>query len=32
VLFVDELPKNDRVKVDKKLLVERESRGELRSE
>ncbi|MGE0550968.1 MAG: benzoate-CoA ligase family protein [Kofleriaceae bacterium] len=32
VLFVDELPKNDRGKVDKKLLIERESRGELGGE
>ncbi|MGE0871706.1 MAG: benzoate-CoA ligase family protein [Kofleriaceae bacterium] len=32
VLFVDELPKNDRGKVDKKLLIELESRGELGSE
>jgi benzoate-CoA ligase family protein len=30
VLFVDDLPKNDRGKVDKKLLIEREKRGELR--
>ncbi len=30
VVFVDDLPKNDRGKVDKKLLVERERRGELR--
>jgi acyl-coenzyme A synthetase/AMP-(fatty) acid ligase len=29
VLFVDDLPKNDRGKVDKKLLIEREKRGEL---
>jgi len=29
VVFVDDLPKNDRGKVDKKLLVERERRGEL---
>ena len=29
VVFVDDLPKNDRGKVDKKLLVEREKRGEL---
>ena len=29
VVFLDELPKNDRGKVDKKLLVERERRGEL---
>jgi benzoate-CoA ligase family protein len=32
ILFVDDLPKNDRGKVDKKLLIEREKRGELRSE
>jgi benzoate-CoA ligase family protein len=32
VLFVDDLPKNDRGKVDKKLLIEREKRGELTSE
>ncbi len=32
VLFVDDLPKNDRGKVDKKLLIEREKRGELVSE
>ncbi|HEX5062532.1 MAG TPA: benzoate-CoA ligase family protein [Kofleriaceae bacterium] len=32
VLFVDDLPKNDRGKVDKKLLIEREKRGELASE
>jgi benzoate-CoA ligase family protein len=32
VVFVDDLPKNDRGKVDKKLLVEREKRGELRTE
>ena len=30
IAFVDDLPKNDRGKVDKKLLVEREKRGELR--
>ncbi len=30
VVFVDDLPRNDRGKVDKKLLVERERRGELR--
>jgi benzoate-CoA ligase family protein len=30
VVFVDDLPKNDRGKVDKKLLLEREKRGELR--
>lgn len=30
VVFVDELPKNDRGKVDKKLLMERDRRGELR--
>jgi acyl-coenzyme A synthetase/AMP-(fatty) acid ligase len=30
VVFVDDLPKNDRGKVDKKLLVERDRRGELR--
>ena len=29
VIFVDELPKNDRGKVDKKLLIERDRRGEL---
>jgi benzoate-CoA ligase family protein len=29
VVFVDDLPKNDRGKVDKKLLLEREKRGEL---
>ncbi len=29
VIFVDDLPKNDRGKVDKKLLLEREKRGEL---
>ena len=29
VIFVDELPKNDRGKVDKKLLLERDKRGEL---
>jgi benzoate-CoA ligase family protein len=29
VLFVDDLPKNDRGKVDKKLLIERDKRGEL---
>ena len=29
VVFVDELPKNDRGKVDKKLLIERDKRGEL---
>ena len=29
IAFVDDLPKNDRGKVDKKLLVEREKRGEL---
>ena len=32
VIFVDELPKNDRGKVDKKLLGERDKRGELSSE
>ena len=32
VIFVDDLPKNDRGKVDKKLLGEREKRGELSSE
>jgi acyl-CoA synthetase (AMP-forming)/AMP-acid ligase II len=31
-MFVDDLPKNDRGKVDKKLLIEREKRGELASE
>jgi acyl-coenzyme A synthetase/AMP-(fatty) acid ligase len=30
VVFVDELPKNDRGKVDKKLLMERDRKGELR--
>ena len=30
VVFVDELPKNDRGKVDKKLLIDRDRRGELR--
>ena len=30
-MFVDDLPKNDRGKVDKKLLIEREQRGELDS-
>ena len=29
VVFVDELPKNDRGKVDKKVLIERERKGEL---
>jgi benzoate-CoA ligase family protein len=29
VVFVDDLPKNDRGKVDKKLLIERDKRGEL---
>jgi acyl-coenzyme A synthetase/AMP-(fatty) acid ligase len=29
VVFVDDLPKNDRGKVDKKLLIERDHRGEL---
>jgi acyl-CoA synthetase (AMP-forming)/AMP-acid ligase II len=28
-VFVDDLPKNDRGKVDKKTLIEREKRGEL---
>ena len=32
ILFVDDLPKNDRGKVDKKLLIEREKRGELATE
>jgi benzoate-CoA ligase family protein len=32
VVFVDELPRNDRGKVDKKLLAERERRGELQEE
>jgi len=32
VAFVDELPKNDRGKVDKKMLIEREKRGELHAE
>ena len=32
VAFVDDLPKNDRGKVDKKTLVEREKRGELGGE
>jgi len=31
ILFVDDLPKNDRGKVDKKTLIERERRGELES-
>jgi hypothetical protein len=31
-MFVDDLPKNDRGKVDKKTLIEREKRGELSSE
>jgi len=30
IVFVDELPKNDRGKVDKKLLIERDRQGELR--
>ena len=30
--FVDDLPKNDRGKVDKKTLIEREKRGELGGE
>ena len=29
VVFVDDLPKNDRGKVDKKLLIERDKRREL---
>lgn len=29
VVFVDDLPRNDRGKVDKKLLIERDQRGEL---
>ena len=29
VVFVDDLPKNDRGKVDKKLLIERDKRGDL---
>jgi acyl-CoA synthetase (AMP-forming)/AMP-acid ligase II len=29
VVFVDDLPKNDRGKVDKKLLIERDRRGDL---
>ena len=29
IVFVDDLPKNDRGKVDKKLLIERDRRGEL---
>ncbi|MCX5743292.1 MAG: benzoate-CoA ligase family protein [Proteobacteria bacterium] len=29
IVFVDELPKNDRGKIDKKLLVEQDRRGEL---
>ncbi len=29
IVFVEDLPKNDRGKVDKKLLIERERRGEL---
>jgi acyl-CoA synthetase (AMP-forming)/AMP-acid ligase II len=32
VVFLDDLPKNDRGKVDKKALVEREKRGDLREE
>jgi acyl-coenzyme A synthetase/AMP-(fatty) acid ligase len=32
IVFVDDLPKNDRGKVDKKLLHEREKRGELSSD
>jgi acyl-CoA synthetase (AMP-forming)/AMP-acid ligase II len=32
VVFVDDLPKNDRGKVDKKALAEQEKRGELREE
>jgi acyl-coenzyme A synthetase/AMP-(fatty) acid ligase len=32
VLFVDDLPKNDRGKVDKKTLIERDKRGELSSD
>jgi benzoate-CoA ligase family protein len=32
ILFVDDLPKNDRGKVDKKLLLEREKRGELKAD
>ncbi|MDB4963889.1 MAG: acyl-CoA synthetase [Myxococcales bacterium] len=32
VAFVDDLPKNDRGKVDKKMLIEREKRGELGGE
>ncbi|HEY4176903.1 MAG TPA: benzoate-CoA ligase family protein [Kofleriaceae bacterium] len=32
IAFVDDLPKNDRGKVDKKLLIEREKRGELGGE
>jgi len=32
VVFVDELPKNDRGKVDKKMLIERDRRGELRDD
>jgi len=32
IAFVDDLPKNDRGKVDKKLLLEREKRGELGGE
>jgi benzoate-CoA ligase family protein len=31
IAFVDDLPKNDRGKVDKKLLIERDRRGELDS-
>ncbi|MEP6866371.1 MAG: benzoate-CoA ligase family protein, partial [Deltaproteobacteria bacterium] len=31
IVFVDDLPKNDRGKVDKKTLIEREKRGELPS-
>ncbi|MBA3503402.1 MAG: hypothetical protein H0T65_23775, partial [Deltaproteobacteria bacterium] len=29
VVFVDELPNNDRGKVDKKLLIDRDRKGEL---
>ena len=32
ILFVEDLPRNDRGKVDKKLLIERDKRGELSSE
>lgn len=32
IVFADDLPKNDRGKVDKKLLIERDRRGELRAD